>query len=115
MLLGNCILQSRPPGGNEVTLTDYLHPLVLLVSYSDSVPWSYWTCLQQLPVLVAAPGASGSCVTPVHPAGCLCCGAAPGDQRWACYTSDKHSVPPATSPDTSCERHVGMATPPARL
>lgn len=39
-------------------------------------------------------------VTPVHPEGSRCCGAAPGGRRWVCCTWGRRSAPPATSPDT---------------
>lgn len=48
--------------------------------------------------------------TPARPAGSRGCASALGGRRWACCTWDRHSGPPATSPGTSCERHVGMAT-----
>lgn len=49
--------------------------------------------------LVAAGGRRRE-VTPVHPAGSLCCGAVLGVQRWACCTWGRHIGPPATSPGT---------------
>lgn len=53
--------------------------------------------------------------TPAHPAESRGSGAARRIQTEVCYTLDTHSAPPATSPHTSCERHVGMATLPAHL
>lgn len=91
-----------PPGQH-----DHCHPTVLFTTaaWKDLVPplrgWRR-SLLQSSPRLRME-----AALTPVHPVESRCSEWPLRDQQWACYTWGRHSVLPATSPDTCGERRVG--------
>ena len=90
-----------PPGQH-----DHCHPTVLFTTaaWKDLVPplrgWRR-SLLQSSPRLRME-----AALTPVHPVESRCSEWPLRDQQWACYTWGRHSVLPATSPDTCRQKKI---------